>query len=503
MKKVLYIISFCLIFFIFPAQAFADTIEGNFTISDLHFSSINSFNDTVTFKITSSYDPAIPGNLCDPGIPNTVVNEIMFADETLGQYPDIVYEDYPNGPFVDCTDPLNPILTIHTQNEGFYQGTDYMIDEFRIRQNIYTDTDTYVYFSNPVKAESGTFEIQSVSSTYPAVTLTLNNFDPVLTTAESGCAGSDAQFYFFKSLSASFYFNDDSRSCTVDVENNTLTFSRDIYTDFEPFFTETFGDTCGYWQAFVNSSGRSQNWFPEGVDPNASDFLAELKNNNPYHFSTNCSPTPDPVTVTFNSVGDTYVRSGQGNRNFGGGTFMRVQPSGDNRALVKFDQNAMQSTISGTVLEAKLRVTITDNNNSWGATGRTVDVHRLISDWTEGTGTENNQGTGSGATWNCAIDSIISNAAKNCSGTTEWEMGQPNNPSVHPWVQTATDSETITNNQTGVVEYDVTSDVAAFMNGTNNYGWIIRKTNEGQNGQVSFGTRESTSDPQLVVTYQP
>jgi N-acetylneuraminic acid mutarotase len=211
----------------------------------------------------------------------------------------------------------------------------------------------------------------------------------------------------------------------------------------------------------------------------------------------------DPVTVTFDASEDTYVRSGQGNRNFGSGIFMRVQPSGDNRALVKFDQNAMQSTISGTVLEAKLRLTITDNNNSWGATGRTVDVHRLISDWTEGTGTENNNGTGSGATWNCAIDSIISNAAKNCSGTTEWEMGQPNNPSVHPWVQTATDSETITNNQTGVVEYDVTSDVTAFMNGTNNYGWIVRKTNEGQNGQVSFGTRESASQPQLVVTYQP
>jgi hypothetical protein len=54
------------------------------------------------------------------------------------------------------------------------------------------------------------------------------------------------------------------------------------------------------------------------------------------------------------------------------------------------------------------------------------------------------------------------------------------------------------------MEFDVTTDISNFLNGTNqNYGWIIKKSNEGQNGQVSFGTKESTSVPQLVVTYQP
>ena len=111
---------------------------------------------------------------------------------------------------------------------------------------------------------------------------------------------------------------------------------------------------------------------------------------------------------------------------------------------------------------------------------------------------------GEGATWNCAIDNVIQNLAKNCSGSTEWEMGQPNAPQLHPWVQTATDIQTITNHQTGVVEYDVTSDVTSFINGANNnFGWIIKKTEEGQNGQISFGTKESSSAPQLVVTYQP
>jgi hypothetical protein len=216
------------------------------------------------------------------------------------------------------------------------------------------------------------------------------------------------------------------------------------------------------------------------------------------------APSPDPVVVIFNSSADTNVRSGQNDRNYGGGNFMRIQSSGDNRALVKFDQSAIQSEIGNDeVLSAKLRVTIVDNGNNWGA-GRTVDVHRLISGWVEGDGTENDRGTGNGATWNCAIDSLIENQAKNCSGSTEWEMGQPNNPNVHPWNATATDSKTITNNQTGVVEYDVTADVQSYVNGTNNnYGWLIKKTNEGQNGQVSFGTKESSSIPQLVVTYQP
>jgi hypothetical protein len=61
-------------------------------------------------------------------------------------------------------------------------------------------------------------------------------------------------------------------------------------------------------------------------------------------------------------------------------------------------------------------------------------------------------------------------------------------------------SNTPTNNQSRVVEFDVTSDVANFLKSTNqNYGWIIKKTEEGQNGQISFGTKESSSVPQLVV----
>jgi len=212
-----------------------------------------------------------------------------------------------------------------------------------------------------------------------------------------------------------------------------------------------------------------------------------------------------PITTTLNASADTYIRSGSPHENEGAGLFMKVQQNGSNRGLVRYSQSALQSAVGGgTVLSAKIRLTITDNGNNWGTTGRTVDIHRLTSDWTEGNGTEADRGNGPGATWSCALDSLIENLVKNCSGAAEWEMGLPNNHSVHPWVQTASATQTITNNQSGVVEYDVTADIQAFVNGTNNnYGWIIRKTDEGQSGQVSFGTKESSTAPQLVVTYQP
>jgi hypothetical protein len=290
----------------------------------------------------------------------------------------------------------------------------------------------------------------------------------------------------------------------------------DIYTE-EVFFedpdstswtaTIDYGDGSGVQPIEAFEQGMYVN--PEYLYTAPGTYTVTLTITDDQGLSTTETATiivedPQPVTVTFNASGDSYVRSGQDNHNYGAGQFMNIQSSGNNRSLVKFDQSELQNTIgSGTVLSATLQVTITDNSNNWGATGRTVDIHRMVASWDEGNGTENSRGTGNGNTWNCATDSNIANTSKNCSGSNEWEMGQPNNPQVHPWTQTATDTKTITNNQTGVVEYDVTADVTSFMNGTDNYGWLLKKTNEGQNGQVSFGTRESSSVPQLVVTYQP
>ncbi len=218
------------------------------------------------------------------------------------------------------------------------------------------------------------------------------------------------------------------------------------------------------------------------------------------------TPTSAPVTTSLNINKDTYVKSGNPNQNEGASTVLRVRANGNNRGILQVSESAIESAIgTGTLISAKIRLTIADNGNGWGGSGRTLDVHRLTSDWTEGNGNSIlgilNFASGSGATWNCATDSNIANSVKNCSGSTEWEMGQS---SGYPWDPTPSDTKTIINNQTGNMEFDVTADVASYLSGTNaNDGWVIKKTNENQSGSVDFGSRESSSIPQLIITYQP
>jgi hypothetical protein len=203
---------------------------------------------------------------------------------------------------------------------------------------------------------------------------------------------------------------------------------------------------------------------------------------------------------------DAYIKDGTQNENEGASTFLRIQSSGHNRALVAFDEQAIRAAVGNDPdYMATLRFTISDNGNNWGNTGRTVDVHRLTFPWVEGNGfiagnTPPNRGTGAGVTWNCAIDSVISNQNDDCSGSTVWNMS---NSSLWPFVATPTDTKTITNNESGVVSFDVTADVRSFVQGANqNDGWIIKKTNEGQNGMVEFGSKESATSPQLLITPQ-
>jgi hypothetical protein len=214
----------------------------------------------------------------------------------------------------------------------------------------------------------------------------------------------------------------------------------------------------------------------------------------------------EPQTFTLAPTANNFIRAGGPHRNEGANTYMQLQASGDNRSLVKFDQSAIAATVgSGTVTSARLELTILgDSGTGWSTSGRTIDLHRMLADWLEGNGTENDRGTGSGVTWACAVDSDISDASKDCSGTTEWDMQNNANPAVHPWFATPTATQTIVNNQSGVVNFDVTGDVIAFMAGTANDGWLVKKTN-GQPGQVSFGTKEGGSSVQakLIITYQP
>ena len=82
-------------------------------------------------------------------------------------------------------------------------------------------------------------------------------------------------------------------------------------------------------------------------------------------------------------IADTYLRQGNPNQNQGTELILRLQASGKNRALLRWDPEAIAGAIGGdSLVAARLEVTITHNADNWGA-GCTIDLHRLTQAWTE------------------------------------------------------------------------------------------------------------------------
>jgi subtilisin family serine protease len=186
-------------------------------------------------------------------------------------------------------------------------------------------------------------------------------------------------------------------------------------------------------------------------------------------------------------VADTYIMEAQPNVTFGSDMLLRLMQltPARHRALVRFDQAAIASAVGADSLGgATLELTISFTPINWGA-GAGIGVHRLTQAWSE-----------SQATWNCAADAVGGNEQPDCSGTTDWVMGTP---SSDPFVSTPTASRVILNGQTGVIQLDVTADVRAFLAGTANQGWLLKKLDETQEGRVEFAARESSSAPRLML----
>ena len=226
--------------------------------------------------------------------------------------------------------------------------------------------------------------------------------------------------------------------------------------------------------------------------------------------------SPGQAVSVLLSNKDSFIKQGELNTNEGANTMMRVRDNGNNRALVLFDQNEiLAATQERTLSSATLRLYIEENGNNWGLNGRTINVHRLLADWTEGNGFNDKpesmslsqfndlktRGDGLGVTWNCATDTEINNQQTNCSP--QWNGASFN--------LTPTDTITIfkDNPPTGTVktigwiEFDVTSDLQTFLSNTEqNYGWIVKKTEEGDAGLVEFTSDESaTNMPELVLVF--
>lgn len=189
-------------------------------------------------------------------------------------------------------------------------------------------------------------------------------------------------------------------------------------------------------------------------------------------------------TIAIPASGDTYLKSGSPNQNQGSEGVLRVQSSGHNRALVKFDPSAIAAAVgSGSLVSARLELSIASNPGNWGAEGRTVDAHRLTVAWTE-----------PGATWNCPFDTNPANGSPDCAG--QWSGGafeeEPSDTVVH------------TSDLAGWIGFDVTADVGSLLAGGDHHGWLVKKTEEGQPGRVDYTSREAgaTTAPRLVLVVE-
>ncbi len=199
----------------------------------------------------------------------------------------------------------------------------------------------------------------------------------------------------------------------------------------------------------------------------------------------------DGVTTLFASK-DSFLREGIKESNEGANEVLRVMGTGptNNRALIAFDQSQIVAAIDAKSLEAAtLRIFIVSNDGRW-TDSQTLNIHTLTADWKEGNGINapfgNFIGTQEGVNWNCASDG---------TDCTNWNGGS--------YDQTPTDSILITNEVSGQwVEFDVTSDIKAFIGDSENNGWIIIKSDEESPGRINFAAREAQSNiPQLELQF--
>jgi hypothetical protein len=197
------------------------------------------------------------------------------------------------------------------------------------------------------------------------------------------------------------------------------------------------------------------------------------------------SGTAAAATASVSAEADSWIRTGYPNNNYGT-SLLNIRTLGQHRVLIRFNQAQIVTAIgTGQLTSAKLRLQVQANGGDWGSGVRGLGVHRMNQTWTE-----------AGVTWNCPHDTNLSNNSPNC---TQWNMATS---SQWPFVATPTIVINHSNATTGTVEWDVTTDVQAFLSGTANHGWILKLTDENASGStVDYWSRESGNvGPELVLT---
>jgi len=191
-----------------------------------------------------------------------------------------------------------------------------------------------------------------------------------------------------------------------------------------------------------------------------------------------CALAATPATTT--SVIDAPVRQATATSNFGTATTLSTSSASaaNQRIYVRFDLTVCNPTIASTAVVrlATLRLYL----SGIPAACRTLDLFRVTSSWTE-----------TGITWNNQPFGTTLNNPATGSRSASVAVGTP--------VGCA-------NQAAGYVSADVTTDLAAFVAGAANFGWMIRDDVESSATArtATFSAKDLATIsqvPQLVVTY--
>ncbi len=196
--------------------------------------------------------------------------------------------------------------------------------------------------------------------------------------------------------------------------------------------------------------------------------------------------------VTLYAEKDSFIREGVQNSNDGSNQVLRILGAGpiNNRALISFDLDDIPTISSGKAMEsATIKLFVEKNNLRWGD-GQYISIHRLQTQWDEGTGINapvSNLIKSNGVTWNCPVQSV------DCSQ--KWEGGIfDKKPTDSIWISNQVDDYWI--------KFDVSADILNYQITQENFGWIIIKNNEDSDGQINIASREAQSyNPELVVVF--
>ena len=176
--------------------------------------------------------------------------------------------------------------------------------------------------------------------------------------------------------------------------------------------------------------------------------------------------TASAATVNIAPSKDAYVDADHSNTNYGSDSSLYIRASSQSntkRAYIGFDLSSYSSHV--VVSSAKLYLYLHDAPNP----SRTHNLYKVTSSWTE-----------SGIKWN-------------------------NQPTFSGTVSAATSTG---NNNSVWRNWNVTSDTQSFINGTDNYGWVIKDSSEGSSdpndatlSEYYSKEKSGSQDPYLVLTY--